>query len=75
MIEWGGEIVNSQSDGHHTSTQMGSGRSQKKKSFSKASYLRNIEMVDSSNNLAPKRFGTFTELFNCYNVQPGNNDD
>ena len=33
-------------------------------------------MVDSSNNLkAPIRFGTFTELFNCQNVQPGNNDD
>lgn len=36
MIEQrGGEIVNSQSDGHHTSTQMGSVRYPKKKALAK----------------------------------------
>lgn len=75
MIEWGGEVVNSQADGHHTSTQMGSGRFPEE-GFSKASYFRNIQVVDSSNNLkAPKGLGTFTEQSNCYDVQPGNNDD
>ncbi|CAE5960224.1 unnamed protein product [Arabidopsis arenosa] len=75
MIEWGGEVVNSQSDGQHTSTQMGSGRFPEE-GFSKASYFRNIQVVDGSNNLkAPKGLGTFTEQSNCYDVQTGSNDD
>lgn len=75
MIEWGGEVVNSEPDGHHTSTQMGSGRFPEE-GFGKASYFRNIQVVDSSNNLkAPKEIGTFTEQSNCYDVQTGSNGD
>ncbi|GJN22944.1 hypothetical protein PR202_gb10554 [Eleusine coracana subsp. coracana] len=73
MIEWGGEVVNSQPDGVHTSTQMGSGHFPEE-GFSKASYFKNIQVVDSTNNLkAPKGLGTFTEQSNCYDVQNGNN--
>ncbi|XP_010552429.1 PREDICTED: uncharacterized protein LOC104822780 [Tarenaya hassleriana] len=44
--------------------------------FSRSSYFRNIQVVDSSNNLkAPKGLGTFTEQSNCYDVQTGSNDD
>ncbi|KAL0389811.1 UNVERIFIED_CONTAM: hypothetical protein Scaly_0338200 [Sesamum calycinum] len=54
MIEWGGEVVNSEADGKHTSTEMGSGRFPEE-GFGKSSYFRNIQVVDSSNNLkAPK---------------------
>ncbi|KAK4764179.1 hypothetical protein SAY87_013617 [Trapa incisa] len=75
MIEWGGEVVNSQPDGEHTSTQMGSGHFPEE-GFGKASYFRNIQVVDESNNLkAPKGIGTFTEQSNCYDVQTGNNGD
>ncbi|OEL18886.1 hypothetical protein BAE44_0020094 [Dichanthelium oligosanthes] len=75
MIEWGGEVVNSQPDGVHTSTQMGSGHFPEE-GFSKASYFKNIQVVDSTNNLkAPKGLGTFTEQSNCYDVQNGNNGD
>ena len=75
MIEWGGEVVNSQPDGVHTSTQMGSGHFPEE-GFSKASYFKNIQVVDSSNNLkAPRGVGTFTEQSNCYDVQNGNNGD
>ncbi|GFP92458.1 hypothetical protein PHJA_001390000 [Phtheirospermum japonicum] len=75
MIQWGGEVVNSEPDGHHTSTQMGSG-SFPEDGFGKSSYFRNIQVVDSSNNLkAPKDLGTFTEKSNCYDVQTGKNDD
>lgn len=75
MIEWGGEVVNSEADGQHTSTQMGSGHFPEE-GFSKASYFRNIQVVDASNNLkAPKGIGTFTEQSNCYDVQTGNNGD
>ncbi|CAM8878908.1 unnamed protein product [Rhodiola kirilowii] len=75
MIEWGGEVVNSQSDGQHTTTQMGSGHFPEE-GFGKSSYFRNIQVVDSSNNLkAPKGMSTFTEQSNCYDVQTGSNDD
>ena len=75
MIEWGGEVVNSEPDGSHTSTQMGSGHFPEE-GFCKASYFKNIQVVDSSNNLkAPRGVGTFTEQSNCYDVQNGNNGD
>ncbi len=75
MIEWGGEVVNSASDGEHTTTEMGSGHFPEE-GFGKASYFRNVQIVDGSNNLrAPKDVGTFTEQSNCYDVQVGKNDD
>lgn len=75
MIEWGGEVVNSEPDGQHTTTQMGSGRFPEE-GFGKASYFKNIQVVDESNNLrAPKGLGTFTEQSNCYDVQNGNSGD
>lgn len=71
MIEWGGEVVNSESDGQHTTTQMGSGHFPKE-GFGKASYFKNIQIVDGSNNLrVPKGIATFTEQSNCYDVQLG----
>ncbi|RZR73950.1 hypothetical protein BHM03_00030192 [Ensete ventricosum] len=74
MIEWGGEVVNSEPDGEHTSTEMGSGHFPEE-GFSKASYFRNIQIVDGSNNLrAPEGVGAFTEQSNCYDVQNGNNN-
>lgn len=75
MIEWGGEVVNSEPDGQHTSTQMGSGHFPDE-GFGKSSYFRNIQTVDGSNNLrAPKGLGIFTEQSKCYNVQKGYNSD
>ncbi|XP_065870281.1 protein neprosin-like [Euphorbia lathyris] len=75
MVEWGGEIVNSQSDGHHTTTQMGSGHFPGE-GFGKSGYFKNIQLVDGSNNLRiPKDIHTFTEQPNCYNVQNGKDAD
>ncbi|KAI4340591.1 hypothetical protein MLD38_025410 [Melastoma candidum] len=75
MIEWGGEVVNTEADGQHTSTQMGSGHFPEE-GFGKASYFRNIQVVDASNNLkAPQGIGTFTEQSNCYDIQTGSNAD
>ncbi|MQL96707.1 hypothetical protein Taro_029389 [Colocasia esculenta] len=73
--KWGGEVVNSEPDGQHTSTQMGSGHFPEE-AFGKASYFRNIQIVDESNNLrSPKGIGSFTEQSNCYDVQNGYNGD
>ncbi|KAL0379961.1 UNVERIFIED_CONTAM: hypothetical protein Sangu_0060400 [Sesamum angustifolium] len=75
MIEWGGEVVNSESDGQHTTTQMGSGHFPEE-GFGKSSYIRNIQVVDESNNLrAPKDIGIFTEESSCYDVQLGKNGE
>ncbi|CAA2956712.1 uncharacterized protein LOC111379855 [Olea europaea var. sylvestris] len=75
MIEWGGEVVNSESDGQHTTTQMGSGHFPEE-GFGKASYFRNVQVVDDSNNLRPpKDIDTFTEQSNCYSVQLGKNNE
>ncbi|CAI9103271.1 OLC1v1001725C1 [Oldenlandia corymbosa var. corymbosa] len=71
MVEWGGEVVNLESDGLHTTTQMGSGHFPDE-GFSGASYFKNIQVVDDSNNLrAPDDLGVFTEQSNCYDVQLG----
>ncbi|KAK1364697.1 Neprosin 1 [Heracleum sosnowskyi] len=73
LVEWGGEVVNSASDGQHTTTQMGSGHFPGE-GFSKASYFRNLQVVDGSNQLrVPRDVKTFTEQSNCYNVQTGKN--
>lgn len=75
MVEWGGEVVNTEPSGEHTSTQMGSGHFPEE-GFGKASYFRNLQIVDGSNNLrAPKAIGTFTERSGCYDVQTGSNAD
>ncbi|KAJ0735536.1 putative neprosin [Helianthus annuus] len=73
LIEWGGEVVNTASDGQHTTTQMGSGQFPQE-GFSKASYFRNIQIVDESNSLRdPKDLSTFSEQPNCYDVKTGIN--
>nr|GMC82447.1 neprosin 1 [Ipomoea batatas] len=75
MVEWGGEVVNSENDGMHTTTQMGSGHFPGE-GFGKSSYFRNIQVVDGSNNLRPPQdLGIYTEDDNCYTVQLGNNGD
>ncbi|XP_020586999.1 uncharacterized protein LOC110029171 [Phalaenopsis equestris] len=75
MIEWGGEVVNTVADGAHTSTQMGSGHFPDE-GFGKASYFRNIQIVDSSNNLkSPEGIGTYTEESSCYDVDNDQNGD
>ncbi|KAM0888406.1 hypothetical protein ACQ4PT_028360 [Festuca glaucescens] len=76
MIEWGGEVVNSEPDAAHTLTQMGSGQKFPEEGFGKACYFKNIQVVDITNQLkAPKGVGTFTEQSNGYDVQNGNNGD
>ncbi|XP_060217849.1 protein neprosin-like [Lycium barbarum] len=75
MVEWGGEVVNSESDGLHTTTQMGSGHFPDE-GFGKSSYFRNVQVVDDSNNLrAPQDLEIYTEDNSCYDVQLGKNND
>ncbi|KAL7228181.1 hypothetical protein ACSBR2_006991 [Camellia fascicularis] len=75
MVEWGGEVVNSRANGHHTTTQMGSGHFAED-GFGKASYFRNLEVVDSDNSLSSVRDITIlAENTNCYNIKSSYNNE
>ncbi|KAH9307378.1 hypothetical protein KI387_035289, partial [Taxus chinensis] len=75
MVEWGGEVVNTEAGGEHTSTQMGSGHFAQE-GFGRASYFRNLEIVDSDNSLrAVDAMATLAEHTNCYNIQSTYNSD
>lgn len=74
-IEWGGEVVNSDAGGQHTTTQMGSGHFPSE-GFGKSSYFSNLLLVDANNNLiSPGSVSTFADKSNCYDVQSGSNSD
>ncbi|KAG1368774.1 hypothetical protein COCNU_14G012420 [Cocos nucifera] len=68
MVEWGGEILNYNTSGEHTTTEMGSGHFPEEGS-GKASFFKNIQIVDQSNNLqAPQGFESFNTTPTCYHV-------
>ncbi|XAR65814.1 hypothetical protein NMG60_11011764 [Bertholletia excelsa] len=74
MVEWGGEVVNSRANGKHTSTQMGSGHFAEE-GFGRASYFRNLEIVDSDNSLSSAGdISTLAENTNCYNIKSSYNN-
>ncbi|WCJ36105.1 hypothetical protein M5689_017322 [Euphorbia peplus] len=73
MVQFGGEIVNSRSSGYHTSTQMGSGHFAGE-GFGKASYFRNLQVVDWDNNLLPlSNLHLLADHPNCYDIKQGRN--
>nr|CAB3483934.1 unnamed protein product [Digitaria exilis] len=68
-VQWGGEVAPSENS--QTSTQMGSGHFPGE-GFAKASYIRNIQTVDSSNTLSSANgLSLLNPSPNCYNVQSG----
>ncbi|CAH2072435.1 unnamed protein product [Thlaspi arvense] len=68
-VEWGGEVVNTRASGRHTTTQMGSGHFPDE-GFGKASYFRNLEIVDSDNSLVPVRdVKIVAENIECYDIK------
>ncbi|XP_021895887.1 uncharacterized protein LOC110813166 [Carica papaya] len=73
MVQFGGEVVNSRPSGSHTSTQMGSGHFAGE-GFGKASYFRNLQVVDWDNNLIPlSNLRVLADHPNCYDIQGGIN--
>jgi hypothetical protein len=70
-IMWGGEVYSP--NPVQTSTQMGSGHFPEE-GFGKASYIRNIQVVGSSNILkSPDNMDLLSSQQGCYNVQNGTN--
>ncbi|KAG1361460.1 hypothetical protein COCNU_09G009230 [Cocos nucifera] len=75
MVEWGGEVVNTRPNGEHSSTQMGSGHFAED-GFGKASYFRNLEIVDSDNSLSSAQsISTRAEDASCYDIRSSSNTD
>ncbi|KAG2678820.1 hypothetical protein I3760_11G022100 [Carya illinoinensis] len=73
MVQFGGEIVNSRSSGFHTSTQMGSGHFAGE-GFGRASYFRNLQVVDWDNNLLPlSNLHLLADHPGCYDIRKGRN--
>ncbi|CAO2829328.1 unnamed protein product [Amaranthus hypochondriacus] len=74
MVQFGGEIVNSRAQGFHTSTQMGSGHFSGE-GFGKASYFRNLQIVDWGNSLIPlSNLKVLADHPNCYDIRGGINN-
>ncbi|XP_027161297.1 uncharacterized protein LOC113762181 [Coffea eugenioides] len=75
LIEWGALVLNKQSDGVQTSTQMGSGHFPRE-GFKRASYMRNLEVIGSSMKLRPLNYlRTIARKSNCYDITVGENAD
>ncbi|PSS28510.1 Alpha-D-ribose 1-methylphosphonate 5-phosphate C-P-lyase [Actinidia chinensis var. chinensis] len=69
MIQFGGEIVNTRPYNSHTTTQMGSGHFSGG-GFGKASYFRNLQVVDWDNNLIPSsNLRVLADHPNCYDIR------
>lgn len=74
-VEWGGEVVNTRASGRHTTTQMGSGHFPDE-GFGKASYFRNLEIVDSDNSLVPVQDVTIlAENTECYDIKSSSSNE
>ncbi|KAE8692320.1 hypothetical protein F3Y22_tig00110840pilonHSYRG00040 [Hibiscus syriacus] len=73
MVQFGGEIVYSRARGFHTSTAMGSGHFSGE-GFRKASYFRNLQVVDWDNNFIPlPNLKLLADHPNCYDIRGGIN--
>ncbi|KAJ4905334.1 hypothetical protein Rs2_19285 [Raphanus sativus] len=71
IVQWGGEIVNLETGGQHTTTDMGSGHFAGE-GYKKASYFRSLMTVDGTNTLsAPQGVYPLTGHDNCYNIMAG----
>ncbi|KAF3790691.1 hypothetical protein EJ110_NYTH03065 [Nymphaea thermarum] len=68
-LQWGGEIVNKQSKGRHTSTQMGSGLFSKE-AIGKAAFISNIGLFDKENKYsdAPEEPDGIITHPDCYDL-------
>ncbi|KAF8407129.1 hypothetical protein HHK36_006254 [Tetracentron sinense] len=68
-VSWGGEIFNTKSQGHHTSTQMGSGHFPHE-GYWKSSYFRNLGVVDASDTIRdPVDLVPIISNTLCYDLQ------
>ncbi|KAF2595240.1 hypothetical protein F2Q70_00042383, partial [Brassica cretica] len=71
-VQWGEEIANKKDQPQHTTTKMGRGNFAQE-GWRKASYFRNLEIIDEGEITRPP-FGTvytYMSHESCYNIKPG----
>ncbi|XP_027157801.1 uncharacterized protein LOC113759425 [Coffea eugenioides] len=74
-IIWGGVVSNGKGDGLNSTTQMGSGHFPEE-GYQRASYFRNLQILNGSNTLLPPdMITTVSNQPNCYGILLGNNTD
>lgn len=75
MISWGGEIVNLELGGHHTSTQMGSGHFPRE-GFRRASYFSLLGILTTNSNTGnfkdPENVKRLVSKPSCYDLHIAN---
>ena len=68
-VRWGGEVINYNSGGQHTTTQMGSGHFAEE-GPGKASFFKNLNVIDGKQILrAPRDPEIFMTKPNCYTIK------
>ena len=68
-VRWGGEIINYNSGGQHTTTQMGSGHFAEE-GPGKASFFKDLNVIDGKQiQRAPRDPTIFMKKPNCYNIK------
>ncbi|WP_411025890.1 neprosin family prolyl endopeptidase, partial [Salmonella sp. s57402] len=71
LLTWGGEVWNLATNGHHTTTEMGSGHFPSE-GYGKASFFSNIEILNSEGKVAPaENLITQATRPKCYDVTIG----
>ncbi|KAG8645485.1 hypothetical protein MANES_10G064100v8 [Manihot esculenta] len=71
VIRWGGKVYNTETDGEHTFTQMGTGHFSYE-GYGKAGLIHNLKYVDNSGALTdPNKVIPFASRPSCYDVQLG----
>ncbi|XP_027106705.2 protein neprosin [Coffea arabica] len=75
-IIWGGVVSNGKGDGLNSTTQMGSGHFPEE-GYQRASYFRNLQILNGSNTLVTPddMITTVANQPNCYGILLGNNTD
>nr|XP_023903905.1 uncharacterized protein LOC112015704 [Quercus suber] len=67
-VQWGGEVINYNKNGQHTTTQMGSGHFAEE-GPRKASFFKYLNVIDGSQiTRGPRDTRTFMTKPNCYNI-------
>ncbi|KAL3516631.1 hypothetical protein ACH5RR_023533 [Cinchona calisaya] len=75
VVEWGGLVTNTNLNGQHTTTQMGSGHFAEEW-FRGASYFRNLEIIEQTSNIrSANGLGNVVDKPKCYNLKFGNSED
>ncbi|KAI3852706.1 hypothetical protein MKW92_010661 [Papaver armeniacum] len=72
--QWGGEIIDN-TEGRHTSTQMGSGHFPSEGGLKTSSYFNWVQVVDENNKMKdPENVKTYITNPNCYDLKIDDNN-